>query len=113
MHAHTHHFLSRSQGESRKQLEKQIVAGGPEPWPTGSLTHDWTFAWMNAVLTLDFSAAIPTPKKKKGNEKAQGAAQQHKHVARNALFAGGSVAASPSCATQMIDHTVRGRELPQ
>lgn len=64
---HTHHFLSLSQGESRKQLEKQIVAGRPSPGPL-ALTHDWTFTWMNAVLTLIFCCS----------PKAQGAVQLHK-----------------------------------
>lgn len=51
--AHTHHLLSHSQGESRKQLEKQIVASRPSPGPL-ALTNDWTFTWMNTVLTLVF-----------------------------------------------------------
>lgn len=50
-HTYTHSTLSHSQGESRKQLEKQIVAGSPGPL---ALIYDWTFTWMNAVLTLVF-----------------------------------------------------------
>lgn len=36
-------------GECRKQLEKQIVAGRLSPGPL-TLTHDWTFTWMDKAL---------------------------------------------------------------
>lgn len=41
-------------GECRKQLEKQIVTDRLSPSPL-ALTHDWTFAWMDAFL---FSVAV-------------------------------------------------------
>lgn len=52
MHIHTT-FSPTHRGESRKQLEKQIVTGRLSPGPL-PLTHDWTFTWMDAVLTLIF-----------------------------------------------------------
>lgn len=38
-------------GECRKQLEKQIVAGRLSPGPL-TLTHDWSFTWMEEALPL-------------------------------------------------------------